>query len=51
VRPLTLVLEGLTSFREPQEIDFSEFDLFVITGPPGACKSSILDAITFALYG
>lgn len=51
MRPLSLAIEGLTSFREPQEIDFSELDLFVITGSTGAGKSSILDAMTFALYG
>ena len=51
MRPLALTIEGLTSFRTTQEIDFSELDLFVITGPTGAGKSSILDAITFALYG
>ena len=51
MRPLALTIEGLTSFRTSQEIDFSELDLFVITGPTGAGKSSILDAVTFALYG
>jgi exonuclease SbcC len=51
VRPLALTIEGLTSFRTTQEIDFSDLDLFVITGPTGAGKSTILDAITFALYG
>ena len=33
---MSLTIEGLTSFREPQEIDFSPLDLFVITGPTGA---------------
>jgi DNA repair protein SbcC/Rad50 len=51
MRPLSLTIEGLTAFRSQQEIDLSELDLFVITGPTGAGKSSILDAITFALYG
>jgi exonuclease SbcC len=51
MRPAVLTIEGLTSFREQQTIDFSELELFVITGPTGAGKSSILDAITFALYG
>jgi exonuclease SbcC len=51
MRPVSLAIEGLTSFREPQEVDFSELGLFVITGPTGAGKSSILDAMTFALYG
>ncbi len=51
MRPLTLTIEGLTSFKTSQAIDLSELDLFVITGPTGSGKSSILDAITFALYG
>jgi len=51
VRPVTLTIEGLTSFKTRQPVDFSELDLFVITGPTGSGKSSILDAITFALYG
>jgi DNA repair protein SbcC/Rad50 len=51
VRPIKLELQGFTSFRERCEIDFSKLDLFAITGPTGAGKSSLLDAITFALYG
>jgi DNA repair protein SbcC/Rad50 len=51
VRPLNLVIEGFTAFRERQEIDFEGLGLFVITGPTGAGKSSILDAMAFALYG
>jgi DNA repair protein SbcC/Rad50 len=51
MRPLKLVVEGFTSFREAVEIDFSRLDLFAITGPTGAGKSSLIDAIVFALYG
>jgi DNA repair protein SbcC/Rad50 len=51
VRPVSLTIEGLTSFKTPQEVDLSHLGLFVITGPTGSGKSSILDAITFALYG
>ena len=51
MRPVRLVVEGFTSFRKTQEIDFSELDLFVITGPTGSGKTSILDAVTLALYG
>jgi exonuclease SbcC len=51
MRPLELLLEGFTSFRERTVLDFSDLSLFAITGPNGAGKSSLLDAITFALYG
>jgi DNA repair protein SbcC/Rad50 len=51
MRSLELELEGFTSFRSRQNLDFSHLDLFAITGPTGAGKTSLLDAITFALYG
>ncbi|NEO86860.1 MAG: SMC family ATPase [Spirulina sp. SIO3F2] len=51
MRPIKLSVQGFTSFRARQEIDFTELDLFAITGPTGAGKSSLLDAMTYALYG
>ena len=51
MRPLRLEVEGFTSFRVRQEIDFRELALFVITGPTGSGKTSILDAVALALYG
>ena len=51
MRPVRLTLKGFTSFREETTVDFRDRDLFVITGPTGAGKSSLLDAITWALYG
>jgi len=51
VRPLKLTLKGFTAFRDETELDFSRVDLIAIAGPTGAGKSSLLDAITFALYG
>jgi exonuclease SbcC len=51
MRPLRLQLKGFTSFREPAEIDFSPLDVFAISGPTGSGKSSLLDAMTYALYG
>lgn len=51
MRPIKLTLEGFTSFRHRCTLDFANLDLFAITGPTGAGKSSLLDAITFALYG
>jgi exonuclease SbcC len=51
MRPVRLEIQGFTCYREKQEIDFSRLGLFAISGPTGAGKSSILDAIAFALYG
>ena len=51
MRPARLELCGFTAFREHQEIDFVGADLFALVGPTGAGKTSILDALCFALYG
>jgi exonuclease SbcC len=51
VRPISLEVQGLTSYREPVCIDFTDLDLFAITGPTGSGKSSLVDAITYALFG
>ena len=52
--PLRLTIEGIYSYQERQTIDFSaltQAGLFGIFGIVGSGKSSILEAITFALYG
>ena len=51
MRPLKLTIEGLRSFRSPEPIDFIGRDQIAIVGDTGAGKSSILEAITYALYG
>jgi exonuclease SbcC len=51
MRPLALTLEGFTSYKRRQEIDFGTLDLFAICGDTGAGKTSLLDGIVFALYG
>jgi exonuclease SbcC len=51
MRPLKLELEGFTAFRDATCLDLSELDLFAITGPTGAGKSSLIDAVAYALYG
>lgn len=54
MRPRYLEIEGLQSFKAVQAIDFDrlgETGLFGIFGPTGSGKSTVLDAITLALYG
>lgn len=51
MRPRKLIVEGLTCFRDKQELDLRALELFAIAGPTGAGKSTLLDAICLALYG
>lgn len=51
MRPTRLEITGFTAFRETAVVDFEGCDFFALCGPTGAGKSSIIDAITFALYG
>ncbi len=51
MKPLRLQIQGLTAYHQRAEIDFSNLDLFAITGPTGAGKSSLVDAMTYALFG
>ena len=51
MKPRRLELEGFASFRDRTVVDFDHADLFALTGPTGSGKSSVIDAITFALYG
>ncbi|WP_210481542.1 AAA family ATPase [Naasia sp. SYSU D00948] len=50
---LRLRLAGFGPYKDEQVVDFEQFDadgIFLISGKTGAGKSSILDAICFALY-
>jgi exonuclease SbcC len=49
--PISLKLSGFLSYRDPVELDFTAFELACISGGNGAGKSSLLDAITWALFG
>src|SRR5438876_10795274 len=51
MRPIRLELCGFAAFRERVEIDFEDVDFFALIGPTGSGKSTIIDAICFALYG
>ena len=49
--PIQLRIAGFLSYRDPAELDFTTFDLACISGQNGAGKSSLLDAMTWALFG
>ena len=51
MRPIALDMHGFASFREPTHVDFSDADFFALVGPTGSGKSTVIDAMTFALYG
>lgn len=54
MRPIKLVLCGWGPYRDKVTIDFEAFNgqgLFLITGSTGAGKTTLFDAMTYALYG
>ncbi len=51
MRPLRLTIEGFSAFRDRVDVDFEGADLFALVGSTGAGKSSLIDAMVFALYG
>jgi exonuclease SbcC len=51
MRPVSLELEGFAAFRERTVVDFRGAELFAIVGATGHGKSTLIDAVCFALYG
>src|SRR5215472_11195811 len=51
MRPIALDMNGFASFRMPTRVNFADADFFALVGPTGSSKSTVIDAMTFALYG
>ena len=51
MRPHVLAVDGFGAFRDRVELDFNGIDFFALVGPTGSGKSTVIDAICFALYG
>lgn len=54
MKPRKLTICGWGPYKDKVEVDFDRFDgrgIFLITGPTGAGKTTIFDAISYALYG
>ena len=54
MKPISLTIEAFGPYRDSVTLDFSalqDHSMFLISGPTGAGKTSILDAMVYALYG
>ena len=54
MKPISLTMEAFGPYRDSVTLDFNELQdhsMFLIAGPTGAGKTSILDAMVYALYG
>ena len=51
MRPLRLQMKGFGAFHDETVVDFTDVELAALSGPTGSGKSTIIDGITFALFG
>ena len=54
MKPISLTIEAFGPYRDSVTLDFSalqDHSMFLVSGPTGAGKTSILDAMVYALYG
>jgi exonuclease SbcC len=51
MRPVRLQVMGFGTFRDETEVDFTDLELVALVGGTGSGKSTIIDAMTFALFG
>jgi exonuclease SbcC len=49
--PQRIQLSGFLSYKEPQTLDFTGAPLWMLSGHNGSGKSSVFDAVTYALFG
>ncbi len=51
MRPIAVSMVGFGTFSDAVTVDFEGVDVFALVGPTGSGKSTVIDAICFALYG
>lgn len=51
MRPVLLEMDGFCSYRTRTTVDFRDADFFALVGATGSGKSTVIDAMVFALYG
>ncbi len=51
MRPVSVAMVGFGTFSDSVVVDFDGADVFALVGPTGSGKSTVIDAICFALYG
>jgi len=51
MRPVRVEVEGFSVYRSRVTVDFGGVDFFSLSGPTGSGKSSLIDAMVFALFG
>lgn len=51
MRPIAVSMVGFGTFADAVTVDFEGVDVFALVGPTGSGKSTVIDAICFALYG
>lgn len=51
MRPVHITIEGFSAYRNRVDVDFTDVEYFSLSGATGSGKSSLIDAMVFALFG